>query len=531
MLLKRSHNYLQLIFTILFFTGKSQTVFQRTFGDTLAESSYTVHQTSDKGYILSGFTKSYSTGNDFYLIKTDSLANVTWSKIYSGDVSDQAFAMQPTTDGGYILAGYTTSFGVLYNDACLLKIDANGDTLWEKNYGASGFEFANTVTQTSDGGYIFAGYSEGNTIFNSQGSIYLVKVNSTGTVQWKKILGPSGQITDGYSIKQTTDKGYILTGYTNGYGEINGDAYLMKLDSTGNPVFVKTYGNKGSDWGYSVQQTTDGGFIIGGSYSLDSTSRDIDAYIIKTDANGDTLWTRTYGGTGFDYGQSITQTSDGGYALGGYTNSFSTGDYDVFLLKVNANGDTLFTRTFGGYNDDEANFITQTSDGGFALAGQSNSFGMGDYDFYFVKTDANGNSSCFQTNVHAPKKTPATIVTTASMMQDTVGLIMINGHPDILTGSRPTDVCLSVGVKESKMVNDELNIFPNPTAGIFNLSAENFSGNAKVTITNVLGENVYTNKEQKFPDDIDLSSQPAGTYFLQAVTDGKIHNFKILVNK
>ncbi len=525
--------YFTLLFSAFLFAANSQNIFVQTYGDLLSESSFSAAQTSDKGFILSGFTDSYGTGvNNFYLVKIDSTANIIWSKIYEGNHDDEAYSAQQTADGGYILAGYTKSFGAAYDDACLIKTDANGDTLWTKIYGSSSFEFANTVTQTTDGGYVFAGYAEGNTVDSAVGSIYLVKTNSLGSIVWQKVLGPSGETTDAYCIKQTTDKGYVITGFTNGFGETTGDAFLLKTDSLGNPTFTKTYGYQGYDWGNSLQQTSDGGYVIGGAYSTDSTSLDVDAYIIKTDANGDTLWTRTYGGAGNDYAQSIQQTTDGGYILGGYTNGFGEGSNDAFLVKVNANGDTLFTKTFGGLNDDEANFVFQTSDGGYALSGQTTSFGNGNYDFYFVKTDANGNSSCHQTNVHAAKRIPKTKVTTGISKQAAIPALEVKVSPVIYSGATATDVCNPIGILKFNIQILKCSIFPDPNNGVFNFFIENYSGKAKINITNILGEPIYTVLEENFTlKEINLSTLPNGTYFIQVNGDGKTYTGKFLVNK
>jgi len=504
--------------------SKAQTVFQKTFGDSLSEYCFSAKQTNDKGFVMAGYTKSYgNNSNNFYVIKTDSLSNVIWSKIYGGILDDEAYTIQQTTDGGYILAGYTKSFGIQYYDACLLKIDANGDTLWTKTYGGLSSDFGNTVIQTNDGGYIMAGYTTDST------SMYLVKTNAQGNMLWQKLLVAGS--TDAYGIIQTADKGFVITGYTNGFGEINGDAFLIKTDSMANPIFTKTYGYKGADWGNAIYETNDGGYVISGAYSTDSTSLDIDAYIIKTDANGDTLWTKTYGGIGNDYGQYIQQTTDGGYVLGGYTNSFGNGSYDAFLIKVNANGDTLFTKTFGGTGDDEANTVLQTSDGAYILAGQSNSFGKGNYDFYIVKTDANGNGNCYQTNVHAASKTSKTIVTNVTISQNAPSASQLNAAPTIYTGVTPTDVCSSIGISTFKDKPLALNIFPNPNKGLFTISFTDASEeNVKFCVQNLLGETIYmsntaTNKEVNLPNLI------SGTYFVYLQTADKIYTQKIIIAK
>jgi hypothetical protein len=524
--------YIILCAVLLTNFSKAQTRFQTTFGGSLNEFCFSAKQTNDKGFVLAGYTNSYGTGgNNFYIIKTDSLSNILWSKIYGGINDDEGFDIQQTTDGGYIISGYTKSFGIQYYDAILLKIDANGDTLWTKTYGGLGSDFGNTVTQISDGGYIMGGYTTKTTIAGDTASMYLVKTNAQGNLLWQKLLGAGNQVTDAYCIKQTTDKGFIITGYTNGFGEINGDAFLLKTDSLANPLFTKTYGYKGADWGNAVYETTDGGYVIGGSYSTDSSSNDIDAYIIKTNATGDTLWTRTFGGAGSDYGQSIKQTTDGGYILGGYTNSFGAGNYDAFIVKTNANGDSLFTKTFGGTGDDEANSVVQTTDGGYILVGQSNSFGKGGYDFYFVKTDVNGNSFCNETNVHSVKKTSKTIVTVVNALQNTPNASQLNATPAVYMGATPTDACSSLGILASGVKQASLHVFPNPTNGLFTVLLTTINAEkTKLYIQNILGEIVYT-ATTITDKEINLQHLANGTYFLHIKATDKIYTEKIIIAK
>jgi len=152
----------------------------------------------------------------------------------------------------------------------------------------------------------------------------------------------------------------------------------------------RTYGGTTYDEGCSVQQTSDGGYIIAGHTLSFGAGRD-DVYLIKTDASGDTQWTRTYGGTSYDFGCSVQQTSDSGYIIAGLTMSFGSGNGDVYLIKTNASGDTLWTKTYGGMNDDFGYSVRQTSDGGYIVAGLTGSFGAGSDDVYHIKTDANGN--------------------------------------------------------------------------------------------------------------------------------------------
>lgn len=310
---------------------KAQSSFQKTYGGSGDDYCFSSIQCTDKGFVLVGYTDSYGAGgNDFMVIKTDSLGNTLWSKTFGGNKDDEAYSVKQTTDGGYIVAGYSKSFGAINYNAYLVKLNALGDTMWTKSYGGIKTDFANVVQQTNDAGYILAGYTTTFVSGSDSGNIYLIKTDALGNVKWTTSIGGTVAISDGYSIQQTTDKGYAITGYTNSFGEPNGDAYLIKTDSLGNTLWTKTYGSIGVDWGNSIKQTTDGGFIIAGSASFDTTNL-IDVYLIRTDVNGDTLWTKTFGGKGYDFGQAIQLTKDGGFVIAGYTNSCDSGNYNMFF--------------------------------------------------------------------------------------------------------------------------------------------------------------------------------------------------------
>ncbi|MCP4631383.1 MAG: T9SS type A sorting domain-containing protein, partial [candidate division Zixibacteria bacterium] len=188
------------------------------------------------------------------------------------------------------------------------------------------------------------------------------------------------------SVQQTTDGGYIIAGETGSYGAGNRDSYLIKTDSSGDTLWTQTYGGASHDIAESVQQTTDGGYILGG-YTESYGAGNRDFYLIKTDSSGDTLWTRTYGGAAYDYAESVQQTTDGGYIMTGYTSSFGAGGADCYLIKTDSSGDTLWTRTYGGAIYDMAYSVQQTTDGGYIVAGGTNSFGPGSADFYLVKVE------------------------------------------------------------------------------------------------------------------------------------------------
>jgi hypothetical protein len=238
-----------------------------------------------------------------------------------------------TPDSGYIITGCSGYHGARGGDVWLIKTNARGDTLWTRTFGGDSLDVGCTVQPTSDGGYIIAG---GTRSFGRGGlDIYLIKTNASGDTLWTRTYGGSGY-EEGSSVEQTADGGYIVAGYTDSFGADSADVYLVKTNSAGDTICTRTYGGSGSDEANALGKTSDGGYIIGGwTSSFGAGSRDV--YLVRTNASGDTVWTRTCGGTGIDYGSSVQQTADGGYVAAGYTTSVGTGG-DVYLIKTDETG-------------------------------------------------------------------------------------------------------------------------------------------------------------------------------------------------
>jgi len=212
----------------------------------------------------------------------------------------------------------------------------------------------------------------------------------TGQTTFQKVYGGSSSLVTNYCAFQTSDSGFVFTGDIDSVGAGNKDIYLVKVDKTGDTLWTRTFGGAKADVARAIKQTQDKGYIIVGStYSFGAGANDV--FVIRTDSKGDTLWTKTYGGSSFDQGSSIEQTTDGGFIIAGSTSSFGTGGDDIYLIRTNSTGDTLWTRTYGGTNHDEANTVLQTADGGFIALGWTLSFGAGASDVYLIKTDGNGN--------------------------------------------------------------------------------------------------------------------------------------------
>ncbi len=372
------------MFSIQLIFAQPDTLWLKTFGGFNNDYGRAVSQTSDNGYIITGSTNSFGAGgSDCWLIKTDVAGDTLWTKTFGGNGDDYGRAVQSTSDGGYIIAGYTNSFGAGDADCWLIKADASGNTIWAKTFGGNGNDEGNSVSQTSDGGYIITGYTKS---YGAGGADYwLIKTDAAGDTLWTKTFGKDG---DDYSraVRQTSEGGYIITGYTNSFGAGFYDIWLIKTDAAGDTLWTKIFGGSGYEECYSVQQTTDGGYIMAGkTWSLSNGTSNADVSLIKTDSSGNTIWTKTFGGSLFEKGNCVQQTADGGYIVTGYTESYGANIQDVWLIKTDTAGNIFWTKTIGGYNIDEGCFVQQTSDDGYIVTGSTRSFGAGSHDVILIK--------------------------------------------------------------------------------------------------------------------------------------------------
>jgi hypothetical protein len=370
--------------------AQAQQRWARTYGGTGTDLGQSVQQTLDGGYVVTGYTNSFGNDIQVYLIKTNAYGDTAWTRTFGGNDDDRGYCVQQTLDEGYIVAGLTYTFGPGTPDHCnvyLVKTDAAGDTLWTRAYGGVYDDEAYSVEQTPDGDHIVAGSTS--SFGAGGGDVYLLKLDGSGDTLWTRTYGGTGD-EQGNSVQQTFDGGYVVAGYANSFGAGSYDVYLVKTDAAGDTQWTRTYGGTGIDVANSVQQTSDSGYIIVG-YSNSFGAHNNLVYLIKTNAAGDTVWTRTYGGAGNEnIANSVRQTPDGGYIVAGYTNSFGAGNYDVYLIKTDAAGDTIWTRTYGGADVDEGECVRPTTDGGYIIAGETNSYGAGNGDVYLIKTDVSG---------------------------------------------------------------------------------------------------------------------------------------------
>ncbi|MFC1972623.1 hypothetical protein ACFLVE_04395 [Chloroflexota bacterium] len=362
----------------------------KTYGGIPAEEhADSVQQTSDGGYIVSGRTESFGAGDmDFWVLKLTSGSSIEWQKAYGGINDDHTHSMQQTSDGGYIVVGCTESFGAGDNDAWILKLNAQGTVEWQKTYGGTNYDWAMSVQQTVDGGYILAGGTE--SFGAGYEDAWILKLNSQGTIVWQKTYGgTSDDWAD--SVQQTTDGGYIVVGSTESFGAGYEDGWIFKLNSQGSVEWQMTFGSSiDSDSIHFIQQTSDGGYIAAG-WTESFGAGGEDAWLLKLDSQGIITWQKTYGGTSDDWAESVQQTSDGGYIVVGCTESFGAGDVDGWIFKLSSQGSVQWQKTYGGSNWDYTYSIQQTSNGGYIVAGETLSFGAGNGDCWILKLDESGD--------------------------------------------------------------------------------------------------------------------------------------------
>ena len=398
---------------------------------------------------------------------------IQWAKCFGGSSTDVATCIQQTNDTGYIIAGYSKSndSDVSGNhggiDYWVVKLDITGNIQWQKSLGGMGDDEAFSIQQTTDGGFFVAGYSgsiDGD-VTGHHGSFFVsdywvVKLNATGIIQWQKSLGGTADDV-AQSIQQTNDGGYIVAGVTgskngdvtgkHGLDSITTDYWVVKLNGTGIIQWQKSLGGTADDVAQSIQQTNDGGFIVAGysgSIDGDVTGNHVDSdyWVVKLNATGIIQWQKSLGGISADKATSIEQTTDGGYILAGgsmsnngdvsghHGNSFN----DYWVLKINTNGTLLWQNSFGGYYEDLANFIRQTIDGGYIIAGYSQSYdgdvtghrGSSSYsDFWIVKLAGTTGIEEIPTSSITLSPNPTTgIITIKGITQPTVAVYNLMGQ-------------------------------------------------------------------------------------------------------
>ena len=360
------------------------TIWTRTYGGSGDDWASSVSETSDGGFIIAGSTTSFGAGQrDVYIIKTNFIGDTLWTRTYGGENGDRATSVQQTSDGEFMITGFTYSYGAGSSDLYLLKTDSNGDSLWTRTYGGEDPDGGAMVQQTADGGYIILGHTE--SFGNGYRDIWLLKTDENGDTLWTRTFGGAHLDMEG-SVQQTTDEGYIIVGRTDIIPSMT-FIYLIKTDANGGRLWSRIFWCGDGVFARAVEQTPDGGYIIGVS-SFSYSDYDWDICLLKTYSNGDSAWAGIYGGAEWDQVFSVELTSDGGYMVAGYTESFGAGSEDVYIIKTDSRGREAWSAVYGGGSADVCYSAHQTSDEGYALAGATISFGEGNGDVWLIRMDS-----------------------------------------------------------------------------------------------------------------------------------------------
>jgi hypothetical protein len=360
-------------------------LWSQNFGGVYSEIGYGGITTFDRGLAVVGSTFSYGSGDyDVYLLRLDSLGDTLWTRTYGGTATDNGHDLQQTPDSGFIIVGTTNSSGHGKEDVYVVRVDSHGSLLWSRTYGGAESDEGWSIRSTYDGGYIIGGST------SSSGAGYadvlLMKINSSGDSLWSRTYGgPGGE--SGFAVRQTRDSGFIVVGATGSFGEGYSSMYAVRTTSRGDSVWAKTYGGPKADIGSSVEITPDGGFIFVGSTASYGLGYN-DAYLVKTDADGIVEWDRTYGGTKDDRGYSVCVTPDGGYLLAGTTESFGAGAADMYAVKTDPVGEPQWSREYGGTKSDYCRAVLKDYAGRYLLVGYSFSYSRGGSDLYLARLSA-----------------------------------------------------------------------------------------------------------------------------------------------
>lgn len=360
-------------------------VWNLTFGGQYSDGAWCLQETEDAGNILVGNSASRGEGSDLFLVRTDCMGKCIWSRIWGGSAEDVGYFVQETRDGGFIVTGSTKSYSMGEELLWLVKTDASGNLSWERTFGgfvSSSGDGGWSVDETDDDGYIITGYTQ--SVGSGRKDLWLLKTDGMGCKIWDKTFG--GREDDvGMSVLQSRDGGYIVAGRTASFIRGGDDIWLLKTDSLGEEQWNKTFGGNQDDAGFQVVELEDGYAVVGRTESGSDRKKII---LIKVDPNGRKLWERSYEGSS---ASSLQSTAEGGYIIAGRIDNIDTGR-DSLIIKTDFAGREEWLMILGGSADDIGTFVIQSKDGTYTMAGITDSYGLGREDAWLVKIQAKSQS-------------------------------------------------------------------------------------------------------------------------------------------
>jgi hypothetical protein len=370
------------VICMISFSYQAQTTFQKVYPTSYDKTARDIMPTPDGGYLMVGYTNNNNMNDcDMYVMKADAQGNLLWDREFGGSRPDYAYNIIETGDGNYFVIGYSASFGSGDLDVYLVKMDPSGNKIWEKTYIGFGNEEGREIVPAGDGNFVIVGSTNSN--LSSQ-DVFLMKIDPTGSVMWIKYYGGSGSET-GDSVKRCPDGGFIVGGETYSYGQ-GGDAFLIRTNSNGDTLWTKHFGGAQSEEIVSVISNNDGSYTYAVRDS--SNGRDVDVRIMKSDASGNVVWNKLYSGPDKDTPHRINPVNDGGYIVGAISRSFGWINPDMWVLRLNSGGDTLWSKHFGDTEHEHCYSAKQSADGGFLACGHSRSYGPSQKVMFVKMSDA-----------------------------------------------------------------------------------------------------------------------------------------------
>lgn len=514
-------------------------VWEHAYGDEVNEVGNYVIENGRGTYVVAGWTDSYGSDRDIYILEADSCGELIQSHRIHGASADEAYRILA---GGtiYTLFGESRSFSLNGGfDFYTAEVPTSFSTLsLGRSTGNTRPNRGRDMVPRAGGGYVSAGFTSQQPFLPLKSRDILVMAhNSLGVVLWvKEIGGDSMDIAN--AIIQTADGGYAVCGATSSYGNGMLDLYVVKLSSQGNIQWAKAYGTVNDDYGYDIKQVADGGYVMTGfTWDADPNGNSTrDVYLIRTDGNGNMLWSRAYGGSKGDEGRKLIVDADSGFAIIGYTRSYGAGDWDAYLIRTDDDGSVIWGNTYGGSDPDQGLSIQETSDNGYIFTGYTESFGAGQKDVYLVKTNSMGLSGCSDTGVVT--WTPADSVRPGL---DTIPITVVNLSGGTLEEITPMDsIICECDSSESWRALQGLNpigryssvqVFPNPTAGdcMMLRSTDEQPLPEAVSLLDLHGRAIA---EWRFSGEsfasVNLSDVPAGIYVLSAVGPDRVWSIRFV---
>jgi hypothetical protein len=498
------------LYCIIFLQSPAQITFLKCYTG-ISNATPTVFQNADDGFTLLGRK----------IVRTNAAGDTLWSKDYSFGSSNATQGVL-TSDGGAALCGYTYINGSSTMDCFISRTDSAGNVLWSKTYGGFHNDQAFSIDEMNDGGFIMAGQTRSANGGSSLQS-YLVRTDSIGNIVWTKAFGAAGD-NKSTTVKETSDGGIVVSGYCGilniiGYNNV---AFVTKLDGNGSILWSRYYDGPGTEVVNAIHENPDGSFVLTGTTAYFDSINVISMFMLTIDQSG-LLQSLRYYANGFTFGYAVDHTSDGGFIIAGNRNGPSS-DGDICLIKTDQSGDTIWTRAYGGTGNESVSSIRQTNDGGYIVCGSSDGFG---YGYVLIKTDSLGNSGCYESPTGISVITDTMRESSLQMNEDTTGIAIpftavVSNNTNIVTA------CIQLAINE--LEESSFTLFPNPSDGRFTISFDQPVTEGRLNILNTLGEIIISIQLlNQLTIEINSKNLNPGIYFAEAIEKNRKCVVRIVV--